>query len=526
LFALLFSTSLYAQSTDTNAVLKRDIQDTNRMLKKKEIRHGDLDSNLKTNRVPVDTNSKKILVKDTTAHIYNMYRGLLKDDPIYNKKDPLWEPIVKIATQNVLLNLFDHYLMHYDWAVVGFRSWNNTLIRSGFPWNKGWNWEEGRFGNSLFLHPYGGASYFNSARAGGYDFWESSLFTLGGSYTWKLFCENGEPQGRPERQALINTTLGGMFGGEVLYRLSSNVIDERTTGSERVGREILAFFIDPSRAITRLFNGKMFAHNTVEVYEKEPLDIVVSTGGLLVNDASRGSALLGVIANFDFDYGNPFELRDRKPYDYFQLRTDFTLGQGRKFVDNVIGYGALAGSNTKIDGVDMLIGAFQSFDFWDSKEFELGTNSFGAGAVTKLTVTKNVNLYTNLNIGIIPFGENSGQHGPDTSQIRDYNFVGGAQSKLDMTLNVEGVFSASMLAYYYWLNTFVPVSTGDNTANNFIAILKPRIEVRLFNNIGVGFEHRIYFENRVMHTSADIHKVATQEKLFLTIYLADFLHNK
>jgi hypothetical protein len=42
-----------------------------------------------------------------------------------------------------------------------------------------------------------------------------------------------------------------MVFGEVLYRLGSDVIDDRATGVERVGREIAGFLISPGRSFTR-----------------------------------------------------------------------------------------------------------------------------------------------------------------------------------------------------------------------------------------------------------------------------------
>jgi hypothetical protein len=146
-------------------------------------------------------------------------------------------------------------------------------------------------------------------------------------------------------------------------------------------------------------NGKMFRHNTEEVYQKEPLDVVISAGGILVNDQNTfGTGPKGYFFNADFDYGNPFEKRHRKPYDYFQLRADMNFGLGRKFVDNVIGYGILTGTNAKVGNFEMLFGTFQHFDYWDNKLFELGTMSFGVGVITMMPITRGTNLFMNIHL--------------------------------------------------------------------------------------------------------------------------------
>ena len=68
----------------------------------------------------VDT-SKKVQSLDTV--LFDMYGNLRVDDPLYNKKAPWYVPALNIVGQEVLLNLADHYLLNFDWARVGFRSW-------------------------------------------------------------------------------------------------------------------------------------------------------------------------------------------------------------------------------------------------------------------------------------------------------------------------------------------------------------------------------------------------------------------
>ena len=67
---------------------------------------------------------------------------------------------------------------------------------------------------------------------------------------WKLIGETGDRGYKPERNDLITTTIGGVFGGEVLYRLSSNILDDRTTGSERIAREFAAAILAPTKSLS------------------------------------------------------------------------------------------------------------------------------------------------------------------------------------------------------------------------------------------------------------------------------------
>jgi hypothetical protein len=181
---------------------------------------------------------------------------------------------------------------------------------------------------------------------------------------WKIFGENG----KPEREDLINTTFDGILLGEVLYRLSSNILDDRTSGRERVLREIFAGLVDPVRGFNRLLQGKSFRRTSQEVYQKEPLNITLYTGVHAVNNDTRSlfSGHNDEMLNAQLDYGNPFEDRSRKPFDFFRLRAELNFGVGRKIVDNITGYGILFGRNLQFGKLAMLIGGFQYYDYFDT----------------------------------------------------------------------------------------------------------------------------------------------------------------
>ena len=71
-----------------------------------------------------------------------------------------------------------------------------------------------------------------------------------------------------------------------------------------------------------------------------------------------------VMFNAQFDYGNPFEIRKRKPFDFFRLRADFNFGVEKKFLDNLTGYGILYNNSVYIVGEEcmangMLLGESQ-----------------------------------------------------------------------------------------------------------------------------------------------------------------------
>lgn len=202
---------------------------------------------------------------DTT--IQNKYGDLLNDDPKYNLKYPIWKPAVEVVGINVFTWSLDRFILNQDFSHIGPTTWKYNI-------QQGWEWDSDRFGINFIGHPYTGSMYFNAARSQGYSYVQSIPFAIGGSLMWEYFGENT----RPSYNDVINTPLNGAFLGEIFYRLSSNILDDRTTGGERVFREIAAGLVDPVRGLNRLLQGKSFRHTTKEVYQKEPLNITMFTG--------------------------------------------------------------------------------------------------------------------------------------------------------------------------------------------------------------------------------------------------------
>ncbi len=439
---------------------------------------------------------------------YNMYGDLRNDNPLYNPKSSIGMIIFRVSMANLTTFLIDRYIFNYPFSRVGF----NTIKHN---FKTGWEWDADRFGMNYFFHPFSGGMYFNAARANGYSFFESVPFAFLGSLEWEYFGENT----LPSYNDFINTPVNGTFLGEIFYRLGSDILDDQTTGFSRFLREAAVAVITPTRFFSRLLNGKLTRLTPEEVYQKEPLNITLTGGYHKVNEGTkienRGTNSLNF--NIILDYGNPFEKRSRKPFDYFKVKTDLDFGVGRKIIDMISGYGILTGSNIQTGNLEMLVGLFQHMNFFDNKTFELGTIAFGPSVISKLLVSKSSSLYTNLHAAVVPFGGLSGRFGPDTTQVRDYNYGGGAEMKLESTFNIGGWVGISLIGYYWWFHTFVGTA-----GNSYIGLIKPRIAFKIFNNISVGFEHLVYYGDRYPSDFPSVHSVRTEQKIFVQIFLEEF----
>jgi hypothetical protein len=433
---------------------------------------------------------------------------LRADDPEYNKKSPLWAVAFRVVGANVLVWAGDRFVFNNSWSHIGPQSWKNNL-------KKGWEWDTDKFGMNFFAHPYSGAAYFNAARANGYSYFQSVPFVFFGSLVWEYFGETT----RPSYNDIINTTLSGALFGEIFYRLSSNILDDRTTGAERFFREFVAAVLSPARALDRLVQGKLTRVTPKEVYQKEPLNMTLAAGAHWFNQGTNfGTGSQSAIFNIHFDYGDPFEIRPRKPFDFFTFRMDLSYGKnvGHKYLDNLIGYGLLFGKTLHSGNLDVLIGAFQHYNYWDSKIFQLATVGLGGGIIAKWRLSKNSDFQSTFHLGVVPLGASNsplidiveaGVH------LRNYDYSGGVEAKFEGTLNLANRGQLTAVYYAYGLRTYIgPVGS------KFISVFKPRVAVRLFGNLSLGFEYLYYHKNGQLRDFPDVQANNTEQKLYLMLY--------
>jgi hypothetical protein len=452
---------------------------------------------------------------DKGAMKYNMYGDLRNDNPVYNSRSPIGMIVVRVTLANLTTFAIDRYIFNYDFSRIGFNSWKHNI-------EAGWEWDIDRFAMNYFFHPYSGSMYFNGARANGYSFYESIPFAFLGSLEWEYFFENT----RPSYNDIINTPISGIFLGEIFYRLGSNILDDQTSGLERFFREAAVAIVTPTRFFSRLLKGELTRSTSEEIYQKEPLNVTLAAGYHRINE---GIAIEEGSNSFNFtmhlDYGNPFEKRSRKPFDFFKIRTDFDFGVGRKLISLITGYGILFGQNIQFGNTEMLVGLFQHMNFFDNKTFELGSIAFGPGLASKLLVGRNSSFYTNLHVAIVPFGGLSNRFGPDTTQVKDYNYAGGAEAKLEATYNVSGWVDLTFIGYYWWLHSYVGIQ-GNTEGENYIGLIKPRITFKLFDNFSLGLEHLVYYSDRYPRDFTSVHSVRTEQRIFLQLFLEEFKFKK
>lgn len=141
---------------------------------------------------------------------------------------------------------FNRYVRKDPYSYINFKNFFRHLKFSA------WKWDDNQFSTNQIDHPYHGQLYFNAFRSNGYNFYQSSLATLAGSFIWETA---GETQA-PAINDLINTTFGGIVLGEMTHRVSRNILARNRYNHNRVGNEIVALLVNPLNGLNRLLDGK------------------------------------------------------------------------------------------------------------------------------------------------------------------------------------------------------------------------------------------------------------------------------
>lgn len=283
----------------------------------------------------------------------------ISDSTITIPKRP-WLAVSEVVGVNMGVWAVDRFIANADFARI-----NAKTIKHNFK--TGFVWDTDMFSTNLFAHPYHGSLYFNAARSNGMNFWQSIPFTTGGSLMWEFFMENESPS----INDLMATTFGGVALGEITYRLSDLFIDNRSSGAERVGRELLSAFISPVRGINRLITGESWRYNKSKgrVFNQIPVNFIVNIGPRFLSrqeKSTKGS--FGMNVSFRLDYGDPFSDPAFSPYEWFQVRAGLECFSSQPVVTQFNTIGALWGKQifTKKERT-LSFGIFQHFDYYDSK---------------------------------------------------------------------------------------------------------------------------------------------------------------
>lgn len=263
-----------------------------------------------------------------------------------------------------------------------------------------WDWDDNQFTTNQIDHPWHGQLYFNAFRSNGYNFYQSGLATLAGSYIWETA---GETQ-HPSINDLVNTAFGGVILGEMTHRVSRNILARSRNGHNKTGNEIVAFLVNPVNGLNRLLDGKWGRHID-DYYAVDSSDISAEFDlGFRRFDAREGDFLLkgknSVYGRLRFLYNNGNH-NYKRPFDMFKVNLEMGSGDST-FINAVNVHAMLRGAEFFKSQRGVHFGTLNAhYDFYNNDAFFYGAQSITYNWLSEFTYKKQNRLKLNVGVGAV-----------------------------------------------------------------------------------------------------------------------------
>jgi hypothetical protein len=348
-----------------------------------------------------------------------------------------------IFATNIGVWSFDRYIMNEKFARINWNTINDNF-KTGFVW------DNDMFVTNLFAHPYHGGLYFNAARSNGLNFWQSAPFAAGGSLMWEFFMENEYPA----INDFLATSIGGICLGEMTYRLSDRIIDDRSVGFERFRREALLTILSPARGLNRIISGKAWEHRTTKgnsISTTTPITLYSAIGHRIIGDnlQSKNKQDISnmVFVDLGLYYGNPYDPDNEKPYDFFVIKIGGNLFSKQPIISRVNALGIIFSKDITLRKPNQLLtlGFFQHFNYYQSQAevnnvslspYKLSeAASFGPGLLYKIKLRRPVTFSASTYLSAILLGGSQTDH--YNVENRDYNMGSGFSFKTNFELEFK-----------------------------------------------------------------------------------------
>jgi hypothetical protein len=383
-------------------------------------------------------------------------------------------PAAEVAGLNLSVWAYHRYLSGEGWSNISLES-----IKRNFK--NGFEWDVDGYLMNQFWHPYHGSNYFNLARSNGLGFWESAPYAFGGSLMWEYFMEN-EP---PSYNDIVNTPVTGIILGEISFRVAQLIIDESSTGLERITREVVSALINPMNGLNRIIRGEMWRSGASA--ERAEYRFVFSAGfhnlffsGKMNN--SRSYASIGA----DLNYGEPTNVSGhKKPFDYFTLHTEAHLAKG----DNIIGIFASGGiTDAKLNlfrGSSNVIGIYKEIDVHINTVYKLSATSVTGQIINQIPFSSSVKMENNIALSAILMGATNSEYASVSG--KDYNIGPGAGGRIGTGLLLKdfGNFHANYKRF--WIHTL-----SGAAGEEFVGIFNAGVDLIVSKNNSIGMDLIIY----------------------------------
>lgn len=382
---------------------------------------------------------------------------------------------------------------------IGFNSWQENLTN-------GFEWDDNNFITNQFSHPYQGSLYFNAARDNGYDFWQSAPFAFAGSLMWEYFAEVHHPS----YNDYVTTTFGGISLGEIFYRISDMILDNRTSGSGRVWREFGGFLINPVRGLNRMISGD--ASRVGPNPESRFPDRLEA--GFELGARSMGSDYLWndkdswVSIAYWLKYGDPLYKPSSTPFGAFEFDVRMDLRDSNVF-NRLHVQGMLYGGSLKSTAsVQHTLAAYSHFEYDINAAYEYGDQRLGAAFLSGFRSSRGSEVRTELHTDLILLGATKADFVNFSG--REYDYGPG----LGTSIRIVYRRGDSDLLMIESAHRVLHIVNGDK-ATHYLSFGRAKLDIPISSILVVGAEYTVYGASRNYEEFADSNQTAKAVRAYL-----------
>jgi hypothetical protein len=280
----------------------------------------------------------------------------------------------------------------------------------------------------------------------------------------------------------------------MLYRFSSLVLDNRSTGSGRTWRELGATVLSPTRGFNRAISGQWgevgenpddwrtgFMRGRFDIGWR----VVTDSVQIEADDFRENFVTVGI----DFDYGDPHDLEFSRPFDFFEVTVNLVSNENKPLTSLFVN-GLLVRTDLRnTERSDLRFGVTHRYSYINSKFFESGNQSFGAGLLWRRRTGQVSDLRARVGVEGIVLGAISSEYADVVG--RSYDYGPGVGWGLQVTWehrNRELV----KLDYHSWL---IHTVNGAQGGEHISSIASLRGVLPLFGPLGIGAEVAVVQRN-------------------------------
>lgn len=395
-------------------------------------------------------------------------RRMNRLDSLMDKKR-FGRAVIELGVDEVFTWSLDRYVRNEDYAKISFKTvWHNLNPGS-------WEWDNDEFQTNQFGHPYHGSYYFNSFRTNGYTFWQSVPAAFIGSYVWETAAEV-QP---PAPNDFINTSFGGIILGEMTYRLSNKIVNNKSRGFKRQASEVIAFLVNPTFGLNRILDGRWgrVMRNSNE-RDSSKIALTLDVGARRFG-ANNTNGSFGWYGHLGMLYGTPYEGYKKA---FSNINVNIEVGKDDSSKVNVVSvYGSLTGWELQADSsMKHLAILSANYDYIHNEAFSYGAQSVKMNLFSRFALTRKIKFNTALGAGPILLAAVPDRY---FYRGRSYDYGSGFGVNGSGGLNFADAFRASIAYRGGWIKTI-----NGNDSHYFLHTVSTDLSYSFNKNLALAAE--------------------------------------